>query len=262
MGTVTAGGFDAGLGSLTRLWRDSRRTGSMPSDAALDRAVSCAGRQAWTWDAGASTFTARRDGVRMDFGAIGQGLAADDALSALRDAGCARALVDVSGDIAVGDAPPGEPGWRIEIEPGVDGQPRETLLLQRIAVSTSGDAAQMTRVAGRMIGHILDPSTGRPLAISRQATVIAPDAATADAVATALCTLPLDQAIAVARSATIAARIDRHLDDGGVHVVGRWNDLRRASSGPAVAPAAPEAPRPSSASPAADPPGSPARPSM
>ncbi len=261
MGMVTAGGFDAGLGSLTRLWREARRTGSMPEDDAIARAQACAGRQAWAWDATESLFTARHDGVRMDFGAIGQGLAADDALEALREAGCPHALVDVSGDIAVGDAPPGEPGWRIEVEPGVDGQTRETLLLQRVAVSTSGDAVQATRIAGKLVGHIVDPSTGRPLRAPRQSTVIAANAATADAVATALCILPLDQAMAVARSATIAARIDRRPDDEGVHSIGRWNEIRRASSDPAAAPPAPAAAHPSPASAASDPPGSPPHPS-
>jgi thiamine biosynthesis lipoprotein len=261
MGTVTAGGFEAGLGSLTRLWREARHTRTMPEDAMLAQAQACAGRQAWAWDATESLFTARRDGVRMDFGAIGQGLAADEALEALREAGCPQALVDVSGDIALGDAPPGEAGWRIEVEPGVEDQARETLLLERVAVSTSGDASQVTRIDGQSVGHMLDPSTGRPLQAPRQSTVIAADAATADAVATALCTLPLDQAIAVARSATIAARIDRRPDDGGVQAIGRWSELRRASSGPAGAPPAPAAARPSPASVASDPPGSPPRPS-
>jgi FAD:protein FMN transferase len=258
---VTRGGFEAGLGSITRLWREARRSGAMPNDAALSQAVACAGRNAWLWREDTSTFTAQRDGVRMDFGAIGQGLAADDALAALREASMPQALVDVSGDIALGAAPPGEAGWRIEVAPGVDGQAAETLLLHDVAISTSGDREQAKPVAGQTVGHIVDPSTGHPLPAPRQATVIAKDATTADAVATALCTLPVADALSVAENATIAARIDRRVEDGGVHATGAWNLIRRASCDPAAGSSAPEAARPSPASPASDPPGSPARPS-
>ncbi|MBM4006284.1 MAG: hypothetical protein FJ292_01765 [Planctomycetes bacterium] len=262
---VTRGGFDAGLGSLTRLWREAQRSGSMPSDAALSQAVACAGWNAWLWMKDTSTFIAQRDGVRMDFGGIGCGLAADDALAALREASVPQALVDVSGDIALGAAPPGEAGWRIEVAPGVDGQAAETLLLHDVGVSTSGDRVQAEPVAGgaKTIGHIVDPSNGRPLPVPslRQATVIAKDATTADAIATALCTLPIADALSVAETATTAARIDRRVKDGGVHSTGAWNSIKRASSDPAAGSSAPGAARPSPASPASDPPGSPARPS-
>jgi thiamine biosynthesis lipoprotein len=261
LGQRTAGGFEAGLGSLTRLWRDARRTGNMPQDNAITAALACSGRQAWDWNPAESLFIARRDGVRMDFGAIGQGLAADDALSALREAGFPQALVDVSGDIAIGDAPPGEPGWRIEIAPATDGRQPETLTLHDTAISTSGDAAQATNVSGGVVGHLIDPASGRPLPSPRQATVIASDAATADAVATALCTLPMREAMMVAKDATIAARIDRCPEEGGIRELGRWPELRRASSGPAGGSTAPEARHPSPAPAASDPPGSPPRPS-
>lgn len=258
---VTCGGFEAGLGSITRLWREARRSGTMPTDPALACAVACAGRSAWRWSEDTSTFTAQRDGVRMDFGAIGQGLAADDALAALREAGMPQALVDVSGDIALGAAPPGEAGWCIEVAPGVDGQTPETLLLHDVAISTSGDREQTRTVAGQSVGHIIDPSSGRPLPALRQATVIAKDATTADAVATALCTLPIADALSVAENATIAARMDRRTEDGGVHATGTWNSIRRASCAPAAGSSAPAAAHPSPTSPASDPPGSPPRPS-
>lgn len=258
---VTRGGFDAGLGSITRLWREARRTGVMPSDAALAQAAACAGRHAWRWDDEGSLFTAQRDGVRMDFGAIGQGLAADDALAILRDRGFPQALVDVSGDIALGAPPPGEVGWRIEVAPGLDGQVAETVVLHDVAISTSGDREQARAVAGRTVGHIVDPSCGRPLPVVRQATVIARDATTADAVATALCTLSTAEALDVAEAAAIAARIDRRAEDGGVHATGAWNSIRRASCGPAAGSSEPAVARPSPASPASGPPGSPARPS-
>lgn len=258
LGQSTDGGFDAGLGALTRLWREARHRRLLPDEARIEAARASSGRSAWRWDPATSTFTALHDGVRMDFGAIAQGLAADDALAALREAGLSRSLVDVSGDIAIGAPPPGESGWRIAVEPGCTGQVSETLLLHDCAISTSGDRLQSVAIEGTPVGHLLDPATGRPLTDLRQATVIARDAATADAMATALCTLPIERATAVAERHALAARIDR---TSGAVATGGWSALRRASSCQAGAPAEPEAPRPSPATPASGPPGSPARPS-
>ena len=249
----TEGGFDAGLGALTRLWREARRTGDRPSDEDIARARSCSGRDAWAWDRAARRFTALRDGVRMDFGAIGQGLAADDALAALREAGMPCAIVDVSGDIAVGAPPPGEPGWRIVVEPGAPGQAPEELVVRECAVSTSGDRLQARPMHGTRGGHLLDPVTGLPLPHLRQATVVARDATTADAVATALCTLTAERAAEVASRRTLAARIDRVDHDGGVRAFGDWARLTRAWSSQEDGSSAPEAPHPSPASPASGP---------
>jgi thiamine biosynthesis lipoprotein len=261
IGERTEGAFDAGLGALTSLWRAARREGAQPTQEAIARARASSGPAAWSWEAEPMRFTALRDGVRMDFGAIGQGLAADEALAALRDRGFPCALVDVSGDIALGAAPPGEPGWRIRVEGLLADDPPDDLLLHDCGVSTSGDRMQRASVGGQPIGHLIDADSGRPLPFLRAATVVATDATTADAVATALCVLPIRRAISVAERACQAARIDRLPEDDGHAAVGQWTGLRRASSSQAVAPREPEASHPSSASPASSPPGSPARPS-
>jgi thiamine biosynthesis lipoprotein len=257
----TEGGFDAGLGSLTALWREARRTRTLPSNAQIERARACAGATAWAWDPADGRFTALRDGVRMDFGAVGQGLAADDALASLRASGHGSALVDVSGDIAIGSPPPGESGWRVRVTAGQVGQPDEELLLHDCGISTSGDQVQRLRVADMPIGHLLDPATGRPLPKMRQATVIADCATIADAVATALCVLPPVQAQRVAERRARAARIDRLPHDGGVITTGGWRSITRSSCDPAGEPEGSAAQRPSPAQPASGPPGSPTRPS-
>lgn len=257
----THGALDPAIGRLTRLWRQARRTGARPDPTGLAAARASCGRDAWKWDAGTRRFTALRDGVRMDFGAIGQGLAADEALAALRAAGCPASLVDVSGDIALGAPPPGEPGWRIRVEPEFDAQPADDLLLHDCGVSTSGDRGQRARVGDRVVSHIIDPATGEPLPMPRQATVVARDATTADALATALCVLDAPAAATLACASGVHARLDRTPADGGVQRLEGWSTLRRASSSRESGPSAPEAPRPSPASEASGPPCSPARPS-
>ena len=251
---ATRRAFDPSLGTLTLLWRDARRANAAPDARALRSALHASGPQSFRWDSASRRFTALREGVRLDFGAIAQGLAADDALQSLREAGCHHALVDVSGDIAVGAAPPDADGWRIEIEAEFDDQPADLLLLHDCGVSTSGDRAQRSTLAGHTVSHILDPETGMPLTAPRQATVIAADATTADAMATALCVLPGDTCRSIAAAQHLAARLDRTPAEGGVQPLGGWRLLRRASSCPAAEPSAPAAAHPSTASEASDPP--------
>lgn len=251
---ATGGAFEPSLGALTRVWRQARRERRAPDAATLQAARDASGAGSFQWNPATRRFTAMRDGVRLDFGAIAQGIAADDALRALREGGCAQALVDVSGDIAVGAPPPDADGWRIQIEAEFDDQPTDMLLVHDCGVSTSGDRAQRTMVDGSAASHILDPGTGIPLVAPRQATVVAADATTADVMATALCVLPAETCRSIAAAHHLAARLDRTPAEGGVQPLEGWHVIRRASSCPADAPWAPAAAHPSPASKASDPP--------
>jgi thiamine biosynthesis lipoprotein len=116
--------------------------------------------------------------MQLDAGGIAKGYAADEALAALRRSGISSALIAVSGDIAVGDPPPGQSGWRVRVKD-------ETLTLKNAGVSTSGDDFQYLEVDGIRYSHIIDPRTGMPLRNSVNVFVIARTAMEADALATA-----------------------------------------------------------------------------
>jgi len=111
-------------------------------------------------------------------------------LKVLRTFGFQRALVDGSGDIAMGLAPPGKSAWRIGIAPlKADGPPGRYLLLERVAVATSGDLWQHVEIDGRRYSHIVDPATGLGLSGSSSVTVVADDCLTADSLASAVSVL-------------------------------------------------------------------------
>jgi thiamine biosynthesis lipoprotein len=175
---ATDGAFDVTVGPLTRLWREARRTGRVPDAGAIAEARSHVGYRKLHLDAATRTVTLDDPAMRLDLGAIGKGYAADEALAAAAAAGCPRALVAVSGDLAIGDAPPGRRGWRVE----AGGRVRE---LARCAVSTSGDAEQHLDAAGRRYSHIVDPATGMGLTRPGALTVIAKRGIDADSLATA-----------------------------------------------------------------------------
>lgn len=242
----THGALDVALGPLTRLWRAAPRSGVWPSPEAVIAARSASGMRNMSWHPADRALTLHAAGMRMDFGGLAQGMAADAALQSLREAGWPIAIVDVSGDVAVGQAPPGAAGWTVQVEPAFADQPTETLLLAQCAISSSGDRGQPARIGDRLVGHILDPATGEPLAVPRQAVVIAASATAADALATAFCVLSVEDCRAVMEGTpAIAVRLDRLPDEGGVRPMGAWNSIRRAEAPPVAAPPSAAAARPS-----------------
>jgi FAD:protein FMN transferase len=127
---------------------------------------------------GEQTVTLLVDGVAFDFGGVAKGYAADEALLVLRQHGFPRALVAISGDIALGDAPAGRMGWRVGL-----GSADRVEELANCGVSTSGDLHQ----ARRGESHLLDGREGRARSARiGSVTVIASSAIEADALATAI----------------------------------------------------------------------------
>ncbi len=186
----TGGAFDISVGPLVRLWRQARIIKTLPSEERLAAAKSAVGYEAIRLDAKRRTATLTRKGMRLDAGGIGVGFAVDKALAVLRKHGITRALVDGSGDIGVGDAPPDKLGWRIGIGPlDAKAPPSRYVTLTNCAISTSGDAWQFVEIAGKRYSHIVDPHTGLGLTQRSSVTVVAKDCTAADAYATAVSVL-------------------------------------------------------------------------
>jgi thiamine biosynthesis lipoprotein len=185
---ASRGAFDPTLGTLTKLWRQSRSDGRLPDPDTLGLARSRAGLHLVEFHQSRRSVRFEREGVRFDFGGVGKGSAADEAMAVLRGHGIRAALIDFGGDLLAGDAPPDRPdGWRVSVEDGLG--TRRGLLLTNQAVATSGDLEQFVEIDGVRYSHIIDPRTGLGLTERRAATVIAPNAALADALASAACVL-------------------------------------------------------------------------
>lgn len=196
------GTFDVTVGPLSKLWRDARKAKQLPDTTA---ALPKVGYKKLTFDPAAKTLTMAVPGMRLDFGGIGKGIAADEALKVLKANGVPRALIAASGDIAAGDPPPDRDHWRVEIAPIGTGKPARTVKLANAAVSTSGDLYQFVEIDGVRYSHVLDPRTGKPLTGRRSVTVIAPTGGRADALAKAASVLPPDRALALIESTPGAA---------------------------------------------------------
>ena len=187
----TGGAFDVTIGPLSHVWRRARRQSELPAEAEVQAARQASGYRLVRLDASARTVRLATPGMRLDFGGIAKGYAADRGLEAMRAEGVSRALLVAGGDVAVGDPPPGERGWRVAIAPfdNRTAAPVTSIVLANAGVSTSGDAEQWVEIGGIRYSHIFDPRTGRPLTGQRQATVVARDATTSDMLATTMCVL-------------------------------------------------------------------------
>ena len=208
---LTHGKFDPTVGPLTKLWRLSRRTQEPTEPATLREALAKVGYAKVHLDATARKVTFATPGVRLDFGGIGKGFAADEVLHLLRDkCKLTRVLIAAGGDITCGDAPPGAAGWQVAINPLAQGRPERRLQLIHQSVSTSGDLDQVALIGGVRYSHVLDPTTGIGLTGRRSVTVVAPTGALADSLTKAASVLSAAEAlkfIAGVRGAEMSATV-------------------------------------------------------
>jgi thiamine biosynthesis lipoprotein len=187
----TQGVFDPTVGPLVQVWRRARRQRQFPELQRRQEALAVFGWSHVALRRRDSSGRLRMPGMRLDLGGIAKGFAADAALQVLRDRGIRSALVAASGDLAIGDAPPGQRGWRVRVGDPSDRTNAlgQVLLLKNAGVSTSGDTEQFVEIQGVRYSHIVDPRTGLGLTNRIQATVIAENATRSDALATAVCIL-------------------------------------------------------------------------
>jgi FAD:protein FMN transferase len=197
---VSGGVFDVTVGPLTLLWRKARLLGRLPRAVDREAAMARVGHGMIHLDVsnGLCVWLDSKD-MALDLGGIAKGYAVDRALEVLRQHGITRVLVDGSGDIAVWDPPPNKDGWTIAVSPTGELETRY-LSMRRAAIATSGDSYGRVVINGKRYSHIVDPHTGLGLVDSAAVTVLAPDCAQADALATVVSLLGAAAGIEVLES--------------------------------------------------------------
>ncbi len=207
---ASGGAFDPTVGSLVALWGfgAQARAPGVPDAGELQRARADAGWQRLRLDRDARALW-QPGGVALDLSAIAKGYGVDAAVATLRERGIPAALVDVGGELrGYGRKPDGSP-WRVLVESGEedDGAPC-VVVLEDVAIATSGPYWQRRTVEGVERSHSIDPRSGQPLADPpAAASVIAASAMRADAWSTALAVMGVDAGMAFAASAGLAARL-------------------------------------------------------
>lgn len=197
----TGGAFDPSIGPLLEAW-GVHSGGREPSRAERQRALARTGWSHFEVSTDPPSVACHRAGMAFDLGAIGKGIALDEAAALLREAGFTRALLNFGGQVLALDAPPGTAGWLVDVaDPADRARGTRTLTLARSSLSVTGNAERAIEAGGRRRGHVIDPRTGEPVDRAAALLVLAPTATTADALSTALFVLgPGPAAEAAARS--------------------------------------------------------------
>ncbi len=181
---ASEGAFDVTSTPLSRCWGFLQREGRLPrrDEIAAARAVVGMAHVALNRETQAISFG--RQGVELNFGAIGKGYALDRMGVLLRSRGATRALLS-AGDSSVLALGGRGRGWPVDLRPRRASRRVGRLWLKNAAVGTSGAGEQFVEVNGRRYGHVIDPRSGDPAEGVLGASVVTRDAATADALSTA-----------------------------------------------------------------------------
>jgi thiamine biosynthesis lipoprotein len=224
----TEGAFDVTVGPLMRLWRRARMSKEMPPAWRFEEAKRAVGYQLIRMDPATRTVELLRPGMRLDFGAVAKGYAIDAALQVLRNQGITSALVDLGGDIGLGDSPPDRPAWKVAVAPLEQG-PAPSVFVYRncCGIATSGDRYRFVVIDGQRYSHIVDPRTGIGVTEQSEVTVIAPNATLADMLATAVTVLGPEKGLAWIDTMPDVAALYLRLENGQTQVLSstRWPEL-------------------------------------
>ena len=197
---LSRGAFDVTIGRVTKLWRRARRQRELPAELRLSQEMKFVGFEKLILNPLDQSVKISTPGLLIDLGAIGKGYAADEAIKVLEELGITRAVVNASGDVRFGAAPPNSGGWPTGI--GALSNTSPPILLQpqsQGAVATSGDVFQFMEIDGKRYSHILDPRTGMPVQVRSSVSVSAPTGMMADALASAVSVLGPRRGLRLAR---------------------------------------------------------------
>ena len=187
---ITDGAFDITVAPLVNAWGfgfDPSSDKKWLSASQVDSIMQFVGyKKVWIED---STLVKADPRVQLDASAIAKGYGCDLVAEYLRSQGCENFMVDIGGELVVSGVSPRGTKWRVGVskpENTSEATVAEVMEITNCAVATSGNYRQFYYTEDGMVGHTIDPRTGRP-AVNNivSATIIAPTCMEADAFATA-----------------------------------------------------------------------------
>ncbi len=183
---LTQGAFDVSYGAIDRrFWNFDTGMKTLPDREAAKAAVRRINYRNVELNTAECSVFLKAKGMRIGFGGIGKGYAADRAAAVMKAAGVKSGVVNAAGDLVTwGMQPDGSP-WTIGIADPSNRKPHfSSLKVSGLAVATSGDYEKYVVINGRRYSHTIDPKTGFPVSGIKSATIICPSAELADALAT------------------------------------------------------------------------------
>lgn len=184
---LTHGAFDISYASMDKVWKFDGSINSLPNPADIAASVSKINYKNIILDKDKTSVFLKNKGMKIGFGAIGKGYAANKALELMSKMNLDGALVNASGDLISWGKDEGGKNWRIGIaNPKEKNHIFSWLNIDETAVVTSGNYEKFIMIDGKRYSHIIDPRTGYPVKGISSVSIICPNAELADALATSV----------------------------------------------------------------------------
>lgn len=183
---LTNGAFDLTYGSIDkRLWNFDQSMTQLPDKATARSLVRLIDYRNIILDGKNSTVMLKEKGMRIGFGGIGKGYAADRAKALMQREGINSGIVNASGDLITWGVRADGQSWKVGIvNPDNKRLPFSHMEVKDIAIATSGNYEKFVMINGKKHSHTINPKTGLPVTGIKSVTIFSPNAELADAMAT------------------------------------------------------------------------------
>lgn len=182
---ITNGAFDISFAAMDKIWKFDGSMNEMPSPEAIRKSVEKIGFSNVILDKEKSTVFLKLKGMKIGFGALGEGYAADRCRDMMLQKGIKAGIVNASGDMSTWGKQPNGKSWVI----GITNPLREDTILAVVpltksAVVTSGSYRKFVEFNGKRYSHIINPKTGYPATGLISVTIFGPSAEVANGLST------------------------------------------------------------------------------
>jgi len=183
---LTQGAFDITYGAIDKqLWNFDKTMTALPGEAIAKQMVKLINYRNVIVDEAACTVMLKQKGMRLGFGGIGKGYAAEKAKQLLQQLGVNSGIVNASGDLTAWGMQPGGKPWTVGIaHPDIAALPFSYLDISNMAIATSSNYEKFVMIGGKKYSHTINPRTGLPVTGIKSVTIICSNAEMADALAT------------------------------------------------------------------------------
>lgn len=187
---ITNGGFDVSFAAMDRIWKFDGSMTEMPSAEAIQKSVEKVGYKNIVLDSAQSTIFLKLKGMKIGFGALGEGYATDKCRAMMIKKGIPAGIINGSGDMSTWGKQPNGQDWKIGItNPFKPEKLLAKVALKEGAVTTSGSYEKFVVFNGKRYSHIINPATGYPATGLCSVTVFGPNAETANGLSTSMMVL-------------------------------------------------------------------------
>ena len=196
---ITDGYFDISYGGIDKtFWNFDREMKQLPDPELVKEHLKLINYKNIILDEKDQSVFLKEKGMRIGFGGIGKGYAAEMAKRILHERGVVSGVVNASGDLTTWGAQADGKPWTIGIaDPDNAALPFSYMNITNTSVATSGNYEKFVMISGKKYSHTINPKTGMPVSGIKSVTIICPNAEIADAMATPVTIMGIDAAISL-----------------------------------------------------------------